>query len=191
MFVMLESAFRITSPTQLPVELNKFDATNTKLGNLLQWTTASEINNDKFEIEKSTDGVTWFKIAEVQGNGNAFTEINYSYLDEQINDANIVFYRLKQIDFDETFEYSNKTVARSPDNAKIQVFPTNATSTISVASDKIISRIDVINLNGQVVLSSTPFDTISETNITQLPTRNYILRAIVNDAVYNEKVYVQ
>jgi hypothetical protein len=70
------------------------------------WATASEINNNKFEVERSEDGVNFSKIGEVKGNGTTTERKDYSYNDKTALQGIRYYYRLKQIDFDETFEYS-------------------------------------------------------------------------------------
>ena len=103
------------SPTStLPVDLLAFTAE--PLSNkdaLLQWTTASEINNSHFDIERSYDGRTFEAIGKVAGNGNSQHQIDYSYTDASVSkEQNTVYYRLKQVDFDGAFEYSDIRVVR-------------------------------------------------------------------------------
>jgi len=94
-----------------PVELVSFNAAVDSKGILLKWETASELNNLGFEIEKrarskSKDQYSeWLKIGFVPGFGTTTERHNYSYLDEE-TERGIFQYRLKQIDFDGTFEYS-------------------------------------------------------------------------------------
>ena len=99
---------------QLPVDLLGFTAE--PLGNknaLLHWTTASEINNSHFDIERSYDGRTFEAIGKVAGNGNSQHQIEYSYTDAFVSKVqNTVYYRLKQVDFDGTYEYSDIRVVR-------------------------------------------------------------------------------
>ena len=98
----------------LPVDLTYFDARVIDDHRAsLQWATASEINNSHFEIERSYDGRAFETVGEVAGNGNSQHQITYRYLDETISPTeNNVFYRLKQVDFDGAFEYSDIRVVR-------------------------------------------------------------------------------
>ena len=100
--------------TTLPVDLIAFTAE--PLGNknaLLHWTTASEINNSHFDIERSYDGRTFEAVGKVAGNGNSQHQIDYSYTDASVSKVqNTVYYRLKQVDFDGAFEYSDIRVVR-------------------------------------------------------------------------------
>ncbi len=90
--------------TPLPVELLKFEALCKNGPTILNWSTASENNNDYFMIEKSLDGFNFFTIATVQGSGNSNTLNNYSYRDNTPS-IHTSYYRLKQVDFDGKQEY--------------------------------------------------------------------------------------
>ncbi len=97
-------SFGITSVT-LPVELISFNAENQNDQALLVWETASELDNDRFEIERSTNGLDFETLGDVKGNGTTSDRNIYKWLDEN-SLSGIVYYRLKQIDFDGDFEYS-------------------------------------------------------------------------------------
>jgi len=92
--------------TPLPVELTSFTGVRTKTGVRLNWETATEVNNYGFEIERSTENGSWVKIAFVQGHNTSNSPKYYQFLDNNAGDTKL-FYRLKQIDNDGTFEYSN------------------------------------------------------------------------------------
>ncbi|MDC1188891.1 T9SS type A sorting domain-containing protein [Flavobacteriales bacterium] len=96
----------VSSVNPLPVELIYFKPECEEKTITIQWTTASEINNDYFVIQKSLDGATWTAVDSIDGAGNSFTEQNYSY---QINNHlhEITYFRLKQVDFDNTTDYSD------------------------------------------------------------------------------------
>jgi hypothetical protein len=91
----------------LPVEMLYIEAKNISNEYIsVRWATASEINNHKFEVERSEDGISFSKIGEVQGNGTTTERKDYSYNDKTAQQGIRYYYRLKQIDFDETYEYS-------------------------------------------------------------------------------------
>jgi len=91
--------------TPLPIELINFDGFNNGDVNELYWSTASEINNDLFNIESSVNGFDWMLIGVVDGSGNSSQMLNYRF--NHIPTSSITYYRLKQIDFDGKYEYSN------------------------------------------------------------------------------------
>lgn len=76
---------------------------------LVSWTTATETNNDRFEIERSSDGTNWETVGTVYGAGTSEQENHYRFNDLNPMSGNI-YYRIKQIDFDETFSYSKQVV---------------------------------------------------------------------------------
>ncbi|MCB0514406.1 MAG: hypothetical protein KDC60_08255, partial [Bacteroidetes bacterium] len=94
-----------TPTTVLPIELLSFTGYNDGDVNVLNWVTASERNSSKFEIEKSSDASTFEYIGEVPAAGNSIIELGYNFIDPnpQFGDN---YYRLKMIDSDGTFKYS-------------------------------------------------------------------------------------
>ncbi len=98
----------IIDPTgNLPVELATFSAASIGGKVVLNWQTATEKNNGSFEVERKANDGKWSTIGRVQGNGTTTESHNYSYTDEKPVDG-INYYRLKQVDFDGTFDYSNE-----------------------------------------------------------------------------------
>ena len=73
----------------------------------VRWATATEINNDGFNVERSTDGQNWTQIGFVDGHDNSTVQNNYTYDDRQVAAGIRYYYRLKQIDNDGAFEYTD------------------------------------------------------------------------------------
>lgn len=91
----------------IPVELISFTAKAEANEVLLNWSTASETNNSGFEIQRKHDSKDWDVIAFVSGRGTTLEQFNYSYND-QVKSSGIYSYRLKQIDFDGSYKYSEE-----------------------------------------------------------------------------------
>ena len=72
---------------------------------MLEWATDWELNNDYFEVQRSSDRTLFSSIGEVKGVGNSQTKQEYSFIDDYPL-TSINYYRLKQIDFDGGYEYS-------------------------------------------------------------------------------------
>ncbi|MDQ3111232.1 MAG: hypothetical protein M3R17_15190 [Bacteroidota bacterium] len=100
------SVFAVAQSVQpLPVSIVDFSGSAGADFNHLQWTTASENQNDYFSLERSTDGVTFTELGRIDGAGNSTQLLNYSFND--MNPAEgINYYRLKQTDFNGDFTYS-------------------------------------------------------------------------------------
>ncbi|WP_190922908.1 T9SS type A sorting domain-containing protein [Hymenobacter armeniacus] len=92
----------------LPVELARFTAEPLGDDALLRWTTASEKNNDHFEVEASADGRAFRRIGTVAGHGSTTQPVDYQFTDKAIARyaADPVYYRLRQVDKDGTASYS-------------------------------------------------------------------------------------
>ncbi len=104
--------FDLTDSSVLPVEMAYFNATKVGDNTLLEWGTASEINNDFFEVQVAKGDENFengfFEIlGKVDGNGNSTELIDYRFADNEKFKSGTRYYRLKQVDFDGRFEYSN------------------------------------------------------------------------------------
>jgi hypothetical protein len=90
----------------LPVELTYFHIEIRNKTSFLTFETSSEENNSHFEVQKSTDGKNFEAIGIVNGNGTTLEVQNYSFVDSELENGTN-YYRLKQVDFDGQFEYSD------------------------------------------------------------------------------------
>ncbi|MDZ4700654.1 MAG: PA14 domain-containing protein [Rhodothermales bacterium] len=96
-----------TDNTTLPVSLTRFTALADSQTIHLSWETASETNNAGFDVERSIDGFTFSPIGQVAGSGTTLEPRAYRFADgDAPNGAAVLWYRLRQIDFDGTFAYS-------------------------------------------------------------------------------------
>ena len=102
---MLGLILKYDDTTYIPVELISFEGRVEDNEIVLSWVTASELNNQGFYIEKSSDNINWMTIGFVQGKGTTSEKNYYSFIDNEIT-SDIQYYRLKQIDFDGSFKYS-------------------------------------------------------------------------------------
>ncbi|SHK18672.1 T9SS type A sorting domain-containing protein [Hymenobacter psychrotolerans] len=100
----------------LPVELVDFTAERQDNDGLLRWATASEKNNDRFEVEASADGSTFRRIGQVQGHGTTAQRHDYRFLDQNLAryQASTVYYRLRQVDQDGTETLSPVRMVQVP-----------------------------------------------------------------------------
>jgi hypothetical protein len=103
-----QSAYSDTAQVVVPVELTSFTASSADGGVLLEWTTATEINNLGFEIQRNLSN-GWGTIGFVEGRGTTSEITNYQFFNDlsEFNSTEKLMYRLKQIDLNGTFSYSN------------------------------------------------------------------------------------
>ena len=142
----------------VPVELTSFTGNVNNKGVMLNWSTATELNNNGFEIEKSVDGQNFFRIGFVQGHGTSTEIHNYSYLDKvEYSGGKTFYYRLKQIDFNGQYEYSEVLTVKFDVPAEFilnQNYPNpfNPTTKITYAvPQQSLVSIKVYDLTGQEV----------------------------------------
>lgn len=98
----------------VPVKLSSFTVKANYNAALLEWVTSSELMNDHFDVERSTDAINFNKIGTVRGNGTVTTEQHYQFLDPLGLNFLIVYYRLASVDMDGKPTYS-KIVSLRPD----------------------------------------------------------------------------
>jgi Secretion system C-terminal sorting domain len=138
----------------LPLRLLDFSATVKNQNVQLQWRTDNEINSDRFEVEKSINGLHYTKIATVRSVSNSGAN-NYTFLDvTQL--TTIQYYRLKMIDKDGSYTYSRVVPVLSKQSNNLIVFPNpvkdvvtivspaNQTALISDAKGQVVARIKLL-----------------------------------------------
>ncbi len=144
------SNYTIGTAPILPVQLTKFTATPQNNQVSLDWQTATELNNSHFTIERSTTGSDFETIGTVQGVGTTVEIQNYNFIDPQpANGMN--YYRLKQVDFNGDFEYSDLAVIKFQTKQNIQVFPNPVKEQINIQADLGQTNILIYNMQGQLL----------------------------------------
>lgn len=149
----LDTSPNATNNAALPVKMTAFELSRLNDNVELKWTTESEENNDYFEIQHSEDGKEFFRIGNINGNGASSTIQRYQFIHENpINGLN--YYRLKQVDFNEQFEYSDVESIIVFDGSTLQIFPTIVKSTVTIVGGKVFGKnaiYEVYNISGQKI----------------------------------------
>ena len=170
-----------------PVSLIDFTATPQKSDVLLQWSTASELNNNHFVVTKSYDGTSFNAIGQVPGSGNSSTIKNYSFIDSTIL-RGTMYYRLLQVDNNGTTSDSKIVSVNMADaNGAIVLYPnpyTNETNLKVSAQDHEKITIRIMTVTGVEVYSSNNHYT-NETIVLggNLPDGVYMLQVVTSDNV--------
>lgn len=177
--------------TPLPIELTQFKAEATKNNYVeISWSTAAEINNDYFLIERSKDTKEWEVINKTLSQSHGIQQTNYALTDKAPY-SNQSYYRLKQVDLDGS---SSTSVIKSVfiNNTAINIAPNPTNSIVIIEEEVAINDIHIFNKNGQNITHSI---SISK-NANQGLTLNF---SGLNDGIYyihtprgNEKIiYIQ
>jgi hypothetical protein len=122
----------VNACTPLPVELVYFNGQKQGSSDLLEWSTQTEVNNDYFEIEASTNGLNFSRIGRVQGSGNSSQTKKYQFLNQNPL-ALTTYYRLKQVDYQGNFKYSKViSLSRKQEKTDVLVYPNPAQNDFNI-----------------------------------------------------------
>ncbi|HOS48934.1 MAG TPA: T9SS type A sorting domain-containing protein [Bacteroidia bacterium] len=177
--------------TPLPVTWLSFDAKkNDEHSAKVTWTTADEIDNDYFTVERSANGVDFTSIATVQGAGTCTNIHNYNVVDnDPLNGVN--YYKIRQTDFNGTNSYSNIVSLKFNERAKDFVYlgtNNNNEAELILKNDMRNVQIELVDMNGRIC-SSFNYADLHENEIIQTPLMNlpsgiYLLR--ISNSALNE-----
>lgn len=182
------SEWRLYGSSTLPVKLVDFTAKAEAGAAVLNWQTAGEENNEKFFIERSTDGVSFTTIGEVKGVGTTQALSSYSFKDKTVAKGNN-YYRLKQVDFDGGFEYSNvRGVKFYLASNNIVVYPNPFINSLSInGTTQQISSLTITDLLGRKVFEQR--NPTSNIDVSSLRRGVYIITINYdNNKIFNHKI---
>jgi hypothetical protein len=181
------------SGVPLPITLLNFKGERQGNNNVLIWSTASEQNNQGFEIQYSSDGTNFDKLSFVNSkanNGNSSSILNYQYTDTRLLSGN-AYYRLKQIDKDGKSSYSNIILLKGDKINAItltNIYPNPAKNKLNVSlasptNDKII--LEIRDLTGKLVMRQASKIMSGNNNLSlevaSLPAGSYFIKVIDNN----------
>jgi hypothetical protein len=141
--------------TPLPVELTSFKGSATAEGIALNWSTATEKDNDRFEVQRSRDGRSFETVGTVKGNGNASTLHNYSFQDKSAAKG-VNYYRLRQVDYSGTSEMSRmiKVSAEGKASSGLVLYPNPSTDgvfNVRTAQPIEVATLQIMDMSGRVL----------------------------------------
>ncbi|MEO6902566.1 MAG: LamG-like jellyroll fold domain-containing protein [Bacteroidia bacterium] len=177
--------------TPLPIELIDFKVDCGDEVPLINWTTASEYNNDFFTLERSSSDMNWKPIKIIKGAGNSNQALSYTFIDSTKIITNN-YYRLKQTDYDGVFKYSN--IIYSPCNknlpTEIIVSPNPNNGQFKISNIEPNSTLEIINSLGKKVFITKADENQLTFNIPELKDGTYTLRSINTQGIKNFKLLI-
>jgi len=181
------SNFTWTDPgAPLPVELSGFKGTANGCSVKLDWSTATELNNSHFEVQHSTTGKEFQALKKVEGAGTTVETQSYTFLHESA--ANLNYYRLKQVDFDGTFEYSDviSIASQCKSGIDVNIYPTLTkgeavnvqlqTQTVGTLMFEVVDNYGKVISQRQLQGDATNF--VEQFDVSDLVAGQYYLRVI-------------
>lgn len=178
--------------TALPIELLSFEANCNSNNIVLNWSTISEINNDYYVIEKSLNGIDFFSISTIQGSGNSNQLLKYSIVDDELSEKQ-TYYRLKQVDFDGAYNYSN-IISSNCVSSDFNIYPNPASNTINISltgTDKSKPTAKIYNPFGKLVHQEELNSLTNSINIQYLANGVYLVQLIDNNRILTSKKIIK
>nr|WP_066836251.1 T9SS type A sorting domain-containing protein [Rufibacter ruber] len=149
---------------------------------LLTWATATETNNDRFEIEYSLDGRQFTQVGALPGSGHSTTIQRYQFLHPN-KDHHVGYYRIKQVDYDGQFEFSKVVSAEAgaaPSVSGLQLYPNPSQEVLYISGVDLApdAEIEIIDLSGRTVQRVIPVlgGTVATIQVKHLPAGTYLLQ---------------
>ncbi|MBC6991285.1 right-handed parallel beta-helix repeat-containing protein [Hymenobacter sp. BT491] len=167
----------------LPVELALFEVKAARFDAQLKWQTATEKNNDHFEVERSFDGITFEKVANVRGNGTTSEVSTYAFTDANVAQKHLgtVYYRLKQVEASGSAQYSlvRTTAFTQQPAASAELYPNPATTTSTLDLAFLPAgtyQVVLVDMTGRTVSSNSTTASLPYTlNVQALPKGTYMV----------------
>jgi len=142
------TSYTCTLESIVPVTYGFFDASKKGRTSLLTWSTESEVNNDRFDVLRSIDGVNFERIGQVKGRGNSNQRQDYDFVDERPYTGKN-YYRLSQVDFDETKHLSQIKTVEFAAVKSIAMFPNPATDVVQFELTSEVQSIQIFDVSGK------------------------------------------
>ncbi len=182
----------------LPIELLSFYARLINSQAVLSWSTASETNNDYYTIQRAISGLSFENIGFVDGAGNSVEILHYKFVDANPI-SGISYYRLKQTDFDGTFDYSwVSSIENGLETADFKIIPNPALDgkfQLSLPFDNGIVNIRIFDVSGKTTFLKLriPVENFNELTlpIPELNAGIYIVSVIQNGVSFTQKLLVK
>jgi len=172
--------FHIAVP--LPIELVSFNVHQEEGRSVLEWQTASELNNDHFEIQRSTDGSQFEILDLVQGAGSTNVKQNYTFIDNEPL-IGINYYRLRQVDYNKQFTFSEiksiRNIATGKDKLSFFPNPVSPNGQLTINSDLDLSehRLIISDIQGKQVVEMV-FSSIVDINNLSMNRGVYMIKIV-------------
>jgi len=171
----------------LPVELFGFSIYTLDKYSMINFSTASETNNSHFNIERSADARNFESIGEIKGAGNSSKEISYAFTDERPLPG-INYYRIKQMDYDGQYSYSEIRSVRHKGISNVSITPRTTDGRVDIITELEDYSIAIYNAAGQEVKKMTGMSLDQSISIETLHAGVYFVK--INSGSESETVRI-
>lgn len=154
----------------------------------ISWSVASQVNNSHFIIEHSSDGRSYSEIGKVHSQGNTSETKHYTYIHE-IPSIGINYYRIKQVDYDGKYSYSDIASVRYDDHGETIIYPNPVSDVLTIESVSETNHVRITDISGRIILSQQIISKTSQFDTSTWSSGLYIV-TLTNQAGRNESYKV-
>ncbi|PSL27963.1 T9SS type A sorting domain-containing protein [Dyadobacter jiangsuensis] len=186
------SGFFISNADPLPLKLVSFSARAVENATQMEWLTAEEVNTSHFEIHRSADARHWEMLPEqptAMGSGG-----HRYYTTDNAPMAGLNYYRLKMIDLDGSFAFSQIVVAEHRNVVRMQVYPNPASTVLRIettGSDQLTGNAELLNAQGMVMVRRKLVNGKADFPVGDLTKGLYLMRVEGNAGIPTQKVAIE
>jgi hypothetical protein len=177
----------ITTLNILPVNSLSFNVSKNSGANLLQWSTGAEQNTLYFEVQKSTNAKDFNTISIINASGNSTSTKSYQYSDNvALLQAPVYYYRLKMVDANGSFTYSNILLIKNAKGITVTVYPNPAKdrAIINVTDKSLLNtNAQLTDISGKLLQNVFITQTVTAINISQYENGVYMLRLANGESI--------
>lgn len=170
----------------LPVTFGQFEVKRNNRNINIDWSTLSEINNDKFIIQRASENTKFENVGEVISAGNSFRQMNYNFVDKDLR-SGMNYYRIQQIDLDGNFSYSETRQIKVELISDILVYPNPSKNNI-VLSSASYGMYRIFDAHGKIIKSINTEQTSNDIDISEFESGLYF---IVGDQNKNTTSFIK
>lgn len=173
-----------------PVAMTHFDVKKVNNTTSMMWSTASEVNNAGWFVQRSHDGINWEALAFVEGKGNSTAYLHYGFVDNAPL-SGINFYRLRQTDLDGKEFYSDMKEVRFAIGTDVKLYPNPTNGILHLENVIEGTHYTIYNVKGQEMCNGKIKDQQNTINISDLQNGLYAIRLTMNEDITVLKVFKQ
>ena len=171
-----------------PVNLVSFDAKAENGMSKLTWTTLSELNNDRFLIQHSTNGIDFKNVGKVLGHGTTNRPMNYEFYHKDVTNGTN-YYKIKQVDFDGSMTVTNVKSIEHHNEKSLRITPTISSDYITISISQKTNG-NIYDLNGKHVAEIT-LDGDTKFDVRNLEKGVYVVHTQVNQELFSRRFIVE
>lgn len=188
----------ITGDMALPVSFKSITASKERQDVAINWSTATETNNSHFEVERSADGENFSAVGSVRGAGTSAVIKNYHLTDRAAfitGNAPVLYYRVKQVDFNGQSSYSNVVSVRDQDlqqNVVLGIYPNPGKEefVFDFNGAKGLKQIEVFNLNGKRLYLASSTNDMEQVVLKDYAEGIYLVKVATADGVTTKRLMI-